>query len=712
MITPLLKPIKTTGGTFYTFSSASEDLGLSLTDSQNSFKFSKYALLNIPNIGNQGANWVNNINFSTAPGAFTQIDGSKTLNDYLIESFQNYCLNFETLILNDPSYDLNTPLNTSERVFWKWLKEIGGIRFKNAVPGSESTVAGVYSEELESNSYNKVVVQIGEINITNQVRSNNSFTEVYIYVPSSSGSSPDVLFKTIEDQNYGPNKSWTYNPTNPLEDEYLVGRGPTTIHPSGLSILSYYDSDNSVFSVLDPFSANSDFYLFNELIQSWIPDTDPGFKWWFDTPLANSYYTDRVFNDPGNDIFKIESPNKSVEWKRSRLDGIVLDWAIGDYKKAIDLNLNNFGEFNECIYSGIELEFNAVLVYYDLVDRVTGNINATNLFGILFLDNVNQTNGNGGEIPRLKKWKSNEELNQHGNSYSLKLNLKFDINAQDVAIESIINEYNPYSLELYIDSLNEMHKSAKIMSESLKEIQNLKLEFEKLKIALFSQKNVAELESKINQIESKLKDSAELVLSEKNITNLINQLRDELNLIYQNKTSVNVQYNVDVLKNGVGIGLEKQDGFLLVSNTLKTYQIGNKPLLDLTVDFQDNVTEYLYTHDLILGSQNYIKIMNHTNGMPFLLDKDIIIYINDQYGWKTGQSVKIAFNKGLDMNNQNGVFFISFITDSQDRLVTGNTYTKEIGTINSLQFEQRNNNPIIEIICINEKDYTFTIDVF
>ena len=92
MVAPLIKPIRVQGGTFYTFSSASEDLGLSFNDSQKKFRFSKFALLNLPNIGSP-AGGENLINFSNSPGAFSEIDGSKTLNDYLAESFQNYCLN-------------------------------------------------------------------------------------------------------------------------------------------------------------------------------------------------------------------------------------------------------------------------------------------------------------------------------------------------------------------------------------------------------------------------------------------------------------------------------------------------------------------------------------------------------------------------------------------------------------------------------------------
>jgi len=713
MIAPLIKPISLEGGTFYTFSSASEDLGLSFSDSSNKFRFSKYVLLNIPNIGNPGEKYKNLINFSNPSGAFGQINGSKTQNDYLAESFQNYCLNLEALITSSNEYDSNLPSNVSERVFWKWLKEIGAIRYREALIGSESINTGFFVEENETDSYQRVVQQIGDINIINNVKRNlNNFTEVYIYISSKSGSTPDILFKTREDANYSPNKFWTNTPANPLENELLFGRKTTTIHPAGLSIHAHYDSDNITFSVQDPFGDNSDFYIFNNYTNSFIPVTDPEFTWWFDTPLANTYYTDRTFGDVNNDILKIESPNKEIQFKRSRLDGVELCFNPAEYKKMNDLDIKEFGEFNESVFSK-NFKFNAVLIYYDLYNPFTNSVQATNLFGILFLDNVDPHSSGGGEIKRLDKYKSDEKNNINGNSYSFKLNLKFDINTQDSAIETIINEYNPYSLELYMESLNRLFQSADIMQSSIVQINNLKIEVDKLRSAIHSIENVNEISEKINKIEKILKENQNIIKNENNIIRTINLLRDEINLIYNNKTSVNIQYNTDVLEAGDNIKIYKNlsNNKIVIENSLQNYNI-KKPLLDLSLDFVLEPTEYKKTIELN-SSSNYYKIINNTNNGPFELDRDIIIYIDDKnVFWKKGQTFKITFTKGLRLKNENGVFFIYFFTDSKDNLKTGTPFSKEIGSISFVEFEENNNKPIIEIICIDDEKMEFLIDVF
>jgi hypothetical protein len=49
--TPYIRPIAVQGGTFYTFSSAAEDLSLTFNNSLKKFTFSRYALLKIPDFG-------------------------------------------------------------------------------------------------------------------------------------------------------------------------------------------------------------------------------------------------------------------------------------------------------------------------------------------------------------------------------------------------------------------------------------------------------------------------------------------------------------------------------------------------------------------------------------------------------------------------------------------------------------------------------------
>jgi len=92
---------------------------------------------------------------------------------------------------------------------------------------------------------------------------------------------------------------------------------------------------------------------------------------------------------------------------------------LGSYD---DINIDNENYFN----IDTEFDFNAILLYYsvyDQDDRVK-TAYATNLFGIIFMDGCQPTGEYADTfyIPTLKKRKSS--VNQFGNSFSFRVNLK------------------------------------------------------------------------------------------------------------------------------------------------------------------------------------------------------------------------------------------------------------------------------------------------
>lgn len=716
MIAPLIKPIRLQGGTFYTFSSASEDLGMTFNNSQQKFKFSKFALLNIPDIKNpqQGENF---IGLSNTPGAFADIDGTKTENDYFAESFQNYCLNLEALITSDPDYTPTVERTVSERVFFKWLKETGAIRFREALPGeTSSSIYGVrWVEENDTSSYKKVVKYVGDINILNSVRNNfNAFSEVYIYIPTSHGNTPTVLFNTIGDSNYGPGKVFTNTPTNPLASEYLFGRDANTQQPAGLSTFAFYDSDGFTFTVDDPFNTTADFYYYNPTTGAYIQEGNPGFQWWYSNPVKDTYFLESAgFGDSTNDKFKIESINKSVEFRRSRLDGITLEFAPAVYGGINPAaGITEFGKFNETA-AAQSFDFNAVLIYYDLFDPANPSNATTNLFGVLFLDNVDPLPGGGGYIPRLTKYKPNSLTGDNGNSYAFRVNLKFDVNSQDTAIETNINDYNPYSLELYMDALNEMMSAVTLLTGNQEIITDLQVKFAELQNFIVTNENAEEIKLQIAQLQDAIGDNAAIFANTTNLLSLIERNYAEVTNIYKNLTSVEMSYNLDILVPGPGVDLDKsQAGQVKVINKNQMFNLGAAPLTSVLSDFLVNPDNYSKTRDL-LEFTNYIKITDGSPNTPAILDRDVVIYVNDSViKWQKGQVMRIAFTNGIDLDNTNGKFNFIVYTDAQDTLNTGFPYSVEAAFVTYLDFEKRNNTPVIEIVCINPATYEFTVDIF
>lgn len=714
MIAPLIKPIRLQGGTFYTFSSASEDLGLSLNNSQKKFKFSKFALLNIPDIKSSPLG-ENNIGLSNTPGAFSVLDQQKPLNFEFAESLQNYCLNLESMITSDPAYDPTLSRTVSERVFYKWLKELGAIRFREANASEvSSNIFGLrWVEEDETSYYKRVVKYIGDINIINSVRNNfNAFTEVYIYVPTSHGNTPTILFNSISDANYAPNGVFTNTPVNPLANEYLNGRDAATVQPAGLSTLAFFDSDGFTYTVDDPTGATANYYYYSPVTNSYIQEGFPGFQWWFPNPIANSYFLEPAsFGDSRNDRFKIESVNKLVEYTRSRLDGISLEFGTDVYA-GIKGSVTDFGTFNESA-SAQSFEFNTVLIYYDLYDPLNPSNSTTNLFGVLFLDNIDPLPSGGGYIPRLTKYKPNSLTGDNGNSYAYRVNLKFDLNTQDTSIETNINNYNPFSLQLYMDALNEMNNAISILMNNNQMVNDLSYQFSNLQNLVLSNASAQQLQDQINNLENSINSNAALYANTTNILNLIQRNYEEITNIYKNQTSVQMSYNLDLLSQGQGIFLDKSNaGNVQIVNTNQQFNLGLKPLVSVLNDFLSNPNSYSYVNPLI-DFTNYLKITDGTPNNPLIVDRDIVIYVNDtQKSWQKGQVLRISFVNGIDLNNTNGKFNFIVYSDATDSLNTGFPYSAEIGFITYLDFESKGNSPIIELVCLDPATFTFAVDIF
>jgi hypothetical protein len=659
------------------------------------------------------------------PGAFQYVTNSKTFNLQLAESFQNYVLNLETMITSFSTYDSSSLQTVSERVFFKWLKEIGAIRFRESSTSESPLAAGLrFTEEDPGASYKKVVQYIGEIDVVNSVkRQGDAYSEIYVHVPTKDGATPLILFKSLNDANYFPGQNLINSPSDPLNTEFLFGRNFNQVNPAGLDTHAFFDSDFQTYGAsvgatsgnVPTINTPGQYQLFkyNASTNEYVVD------WWFPYPEANSYWTQPPastgsFDDPTNDSLMIRgvkqgsSVSQDVSFQRSRLDGIMIDFDTSNYL-PISSNpaIQSFSDFNS-LPETVNFDFNAVLVYYDIEDINTG-AKATNLFGILFLDNVEDTL-NGGIIPTLTKYKPNKITGLNGNAYGFKINLKFDVNTETASVVTAINEYSPFSMQLWIDALNTLQGASDTLTAQNAEIENIVNEIETIKGLLYNGTDLQELDQRITQIETQLENSRVLLDNSESLNQLIARNYEEILNIYKNNTSITVQYNTDVLQAGEGIILDKSvPNQVIVKNVEQTYTFDTPPIFNVTVDFTSSPTAWIKVLPL-QPFGNYVKL---SNGTAQQFDKDVNLYIDDTtVKWKKGQTMKIVVdhNFPMDMYTQ-GSFDLVVYTDALDILNTGQNYSKEIARVSSSEFYEKNGKPQIEIICLNPETLEFTYDL-
>lgn len=701
-VAPFIKPIQTNKGIFYSFQSALEDINLTFNNGVNKFRFSKFALLDIPKFGTPDTLVTDNKIQFFAPGENPLINGlSSDYNINLAESFQNYALNLEALLISQTTYQRDLKLNVSERVFWKWMKELGAVRWRTATAlEKDPSVAGsLFAEEDETNStYQRVIKYIGDIDVINSVRSlDNSYSELYLYVPTNVGSTPYVLFNSIADNNYAPGMVINHAPTDPLDDAYLQGRHYTDTHPFSLSILADYDLfDGAVTTQISNIIDPADLIAGN----------------WFNGTIFNSYYTDsivvnsqQVFNVPSNQLINKQLSSRSVSYVRNTLDGVTVDFTLSDYKLANENpTIQTFSAFNDYI-ANKNFEYNAVLVYYDVYDPNTKDANGnytdltTNLYGILFLDKV-ATDGLEFSIPTITKVKPDPISKINGNAFSFKLNIKFDNTVDESTVEKSVNDFNTFSLDLFLDVLTQFKQIQTLMNDKIVELEILKDQLSLAQDALINTTSLNQVLGRITTLEDSFNQNSALFENTDSVMGLIQKLSGQFNDLIDNKTSISVAYNLDAIKaqpNG-GINLRRYSNKLWIETINQQYNITVNSIFNLNDVI--NISKKI----VLVPFTNYVR---HENGtIPIALGQDLNLYIDDTIGWKTGQVMDFIFGDPVNLVT----YDIKVYTDANNILNLSAAYGKLITIWDETQFTTSSNSPIFRITCMNSITLDFRVD--
>jgi len=699
--TPLIKTPQVDGGTFYTFSSSARDLSKTLNNENLRLVFSKFVLVNIPDFDrldpNTFSSFQNFMQFDTIDGMIASggLKGDPNVN--FTESFQNYALNLEELIISDPNYDNTTNRSVAERVFFKWLKETGAIRFRNAtnLEKNQGVARPLFVEEDERISgptqYRRVVKYVGEIDIVNNVdKAGEAYTELYINVPTEVGGTPTILFDAVSDNNYQPSLKIQG------ENELILGRNSATIHPQGLSINAFYDYDQ-VLNGTGPAGY-----------------TDPNANWMNEsTPptTTDSYFTEpNTFIDASNvDIKKYPADYSNpigfngVAYKRNKLDGISVDFTPNDYQQiASNPTISNIQEFNGTDIAST-FEFNAVLVYYDMIDLSDNSKTTTNLYGILLVDNITPTT-DGGYIQRYPKFKPNKVTGQNGNSYGFKINLRFDASPGTAGVNTIVNDYNTFSMGLFVDAVAQLQESSKIFQRQQLEIANIESRLQGLENSNDSVSTLSSLQAQINVLKSQVENASLAFASSTTLLDLIAKNADEIQALANGTVTKTLQYNTNVVKSGNGIFVDTNTPNQIKINQVTQEYVFMSPKdlngieLNVTNPLNLNVAQpQVYTELLQFTNMLRINTINQAGG-------DLLVYIDDTATqFKTGQTIRLTFANNLNIGSRN----ISIYSDASNRLSNG-PYGKLLATINNAELS---NKPIIELICKEQGILDFVYDI-
>ena len=644
MATPLVRIPQPQGGTMYAFASAARDITRAFNSADINFEFSKFALLDLPDFTDSvnGSNTIDfNLNLKEQSGAAYN---ANMPNVDFAQTFQNYALNLEELLLKDDDYDPILLQSDSEKIFFKWLSSLGAIDFRPTDSNESST--GAYSENdnaiLGGSNYDKVVKYLGSIDAENDVAyQGNTYHEVYINVPTSVGYTPLVLFKPTD---YNTSATKLYLDVNNTNVEGREGQ----THP---------DPNINLLPIVDAGS----------------------------TANTAAYY----------DI------------QTNATNSVQIDWDTVSYEPI--QNNPDVESLLDYAKTGQQFRFNAVLVYYDLYSSSIPANRATNLYGILILDDITDAYGPGSKIHEQIKFKPNEVTGLNGNAYSLKLNLKFNSSLDNVGVETSVNDFTTFSMDLFMDTTTALENATELLLQANNRYNKIVERLDSLENIILGTAQAATLEGRIKELEDDFTASSLQLQDSNALLSLINNAHTKINQLIDGTIPVELQYNTDVIFAGKGTNVDKSiAGKIKVNNSVEGYVVNDVFQWDIAsgvvsgsvlggTNLFDNSNSNINGVWTKLNSySNRLSLKNKLSADP--LNGNLNIYVDDSVtGWTKGQSFKIAFDT-IDVDGNN----IKVWTN------------KSGGWQNIVDIDPSQlltNKPYIELVCTDPVNFVFEVDI-
>lgn len=414
------------------------------------------------------------------------------------------------------------------------------------------------------------------------------------------------------------------------------------------------------------------------------------------SPIVDSY--DNSLG-PYYDINTNGTNSVGIDWREASYYGITSDSTVK--------NLNDYSK------KGSDFRFNAVLVYYDLYSASIPARRSTNLYGILLLDDIKDIGGTGYRINEQLKYKPNEITGLNGNAFSLKLNLKFNTSLDNVGVETNVNDFTTFSMDLFMDTTTLLENAAELLIRANERYAGLEKRLNELEGLVLASETAEDLDIRVSELENDFQNTSIQLQDSDSLLKLITKAHDKLNSLIDGTIPVELQYNSDVLYDGLGTSVDKSiKNKIKVNNTTKGYENLKLFTWDLASSSVSDPITTTNTFDIQISGAGlsqygvWCKLKPFTNRISFIdklstsvANDDFNIYIDDSTNsWKEGQIVKITFDS-IDMNGSN----------IKIRTSKSGGYNQLIADISPADLIT--SRPYIEVICVNPTTYQFEVDI-
>jgi hypothetical protein len=258
---------------------------------------------------------------------------------------------------------------------------------------------------------------------------------------------------------------------------------------------------------------------------------------------------------------------------------------------------------------------------------------------------------------------------------------------------------------MFMDAMNVLQDASSTLNNASSDFIELSNRVTNLENVTLSSPTAINMDKRIGNIEQTLAANQALFNNTQSIMGLIDQNYDLVRAILNNQTSVEISYDLDLVKQGSGIIVDRSvPNQLSVINAVQDFNISN-------TQSKGTLTQSGLNEIPLINYSNYFKHVN--NSTPLTLTGDLTIRLKDSSNarWKIGQRFRISFG---DQVYPNG-FIINIITNAEGIYPLSNpsgvSYSTLIVSLDDSSFSGYDYMPVFEIVCIDENNLKFQVDI-
>jgi hypothetical protein len=256
-----------------------------------------------------------------------------------------------------------------------------------------------------------------------------------------------------------------------------------------------------------------------------------------------------------------------------------------------------------------------------------------------------------------------------------------------------------------MDAVNVLQDASATLNNTAAIYASLEDRVNALENLVLSSETTFTFDRRISQLENALAANQALFNNTQAVMGLINQNYELIRAIINNETSVEISYNLDLIRQGSGIIVDRSvPNELRIINDNQDYNVGPQ---NGTVTLQNLSPNTIQLQTF----GNYLKHVN--NGVPINLSQDLVIRIDDYTltNWKRGQLMRFSFGDQIVPGDYNVTFLTNAVGNFPLSNPTRVPYSTLIISLVNSDFASQDYKPVIDIVCVDPNNLIFQADI-